>query len=239
MSDDFYKFPTTPHLATLPGVEIRGDKLFSHAERVEFLEHSLVIEEKMDGGNLGISFDSEGRLRLQNRGSYLPIPGPGQWKQINDWLQPRIEALFEHLTDQLLLFGEWCYALHSVYYDRLPDWFLGFDIYDRQADRFWSVARRDALFQSLGIAQVPRLATGRFCFAELSSLLTGSRYSDQPAEGLYLRYDDDRWLGQRAKLVRPGFVQAIDLHWARAPLRRNRLAGETSGERTGERTNDD
>ena len=39
--------------------------------------------------------------------------------------------LFEILSEKFILFGEWCYAQHSIFYDRLPDWFLGFDIYDK------------------------------------------------------------------------------------------------------------
>ena len=35
---------------------------------------------------------------------------------------------------------------------------------------------------------------------------------------------DGDWMEQRAKLVRAGFVQAIDNHLSRGPLRRNRLA---------------
>ncbi len=52
MKDDFFKFPSTPHLATLPGVDIRGDKVLSESERDAFLKHGLVVEEKVDGANL-------------------------------------------------------------------------------------------------------------------------------------------------------------------------------------------
>ncbi len=55
MKADFFKFPSTPHLATLPGVDIRGDKVLSGSERDEFLRHDLIVEEKADGANLGIS----------------------------------------------------------------------------------------------------------------------------------------------------------------------------------------
>ncbi len=223
MKDDFFKFPSTPHLATMPGVEIRGDKVLSESDRDEFLQHSLVVEEKVDGANLGISFDSEGNVRVQNRGAYLHLPGSGQWKKLGDWLAPQTDTLFEHLSDHFILFGEWCYARHSVFYDRLPDWFLGFDIYDKQFDRFLSSERRDALVREMRIAQVPVLARGRFAYPEIQKLLSISKLSDQPAEGLYLRFDQDNWLTQRAKLVRPAFIQAVEQHWSRSAIRPNRL----------------
>ena len=126
MRDNFFKFPSTPHLALLGDVDIRGDKVMSEPERDAFLGHKLVVEEKVDGANLGISFDSNGNIHAQNRGAYLTLPGLGQWKKLLEWLSPKEDMLFDHLIDRYILFGEWCYAQHSVFYNRLPDWFLGF-----------------------------------------------------------------------------------------------------------------
>lgn len=223
MKDNFFKFPSTPHLATLAGVDIRGDKVLSESECNEFLQYELVVEEKVDGANLGISFDSEGNVRAQNRGAYLHLPGSGQWKKLGDWLALRTDTLFWHLSNQFILFGEWCYAQHSVFYDRLPDWFLGFDIYDKQFGRFLSAERRDALLREMCIAEVPVLARGHFEYPEIQKLLSTSKLSDQLAEGLYLRFDQDDWLAQRAKLVRPAFIQAVEQHWSRSAIRPNRL----------------
>lgn len=46
----------------------------SDSECGEFLRHELVVEEKIDGANLGISFDNSGNFQAQNRGSYLQFP---------------------------------------------------------------------------------------------------------------------------------------------------------------------
>lgn len=223
MKDDFFKFPSTPHLATPTSIDIRGDKVLSDLERNEFLQHDLVVEEKVDGANLGISFDTEGNIRVQNRGAYLHLPGTGQWKKLGDWLVPRADTLFEHLSDQFILFGEWCYAQHSIFYDRLPDWFLGFDIYDKRVGRFLSSERRDTLLREMRVAQVPVLARGRFTYPEIQKLLSTSKFCDQPAEGIYLRIEQDGWLVKRAKLVRPTFIQAVKQHWSRSAVRSNHL----------------
>lgn len=223
MKDDFFKFPSTPHLATLAGVDIRDDKVMSESEREEFLQHELVVEEKIDGANLGISFDSDGNIRAQNRGAYLNLPGTGQWKKLGEWLTPRTDVLFENLSDSFILFGEWCYAQHSVFYDRLPDWFLGFDVYDKRFGRFLSSKRRDDLLTEMRVAQVPILARGHFAYPEVQKFLSTSKLSDQPAEGIYLRFDQDDWLAQRAKLVRPAFIQAVEQHWSRSAIRPNRV----------------
>ncbi|WP_339865084.1 RNA ligase family protein [Paremcibacter congregatus] len=226
MKDDFFKFPSTPHLTTLSGVEIRRDKVLSESERNEFLQHILVVEEKVDGANLGISFDSEGIIRAQNRGAYLHIPGTGQWKKLGEWLELRTDALFEHLSDRFILFGEWCYAQHSVFYERLPDWFLGFDIYDKQSNFFLSSGRRDDLLKKMHLAHVPVIARGQFTYPELKNIMSQSKLTDQPAEGIYLRFDQGDWLRQRAKLVRPAFIQAVEQHWTRSAIKRNQLSSE-------------
>lgn len=229
MKGDFFKFPSTPHLATLDGVDIRDDKVFSESECDEFLKHDLVVEEKVDGANLGISFDTDGNIRAQNRGAYLHLPGTGQWKKLKEWLGPRTDDLFESLMNRYILFGEWCYAQHSVFYDQLPDWLLGFDIYDKKVGLFLSSGRRDALLKKMRIAQVPTIARGRFTLQNLQKLLSQSKLADQPAEGLYLRFDQDDWLAQRAKLVRPAFIQSVEQHWSRSAIRPNRLSLEVRG----------
>ena len=223
MKEDFFKFPSTPHLATLPGVDIRGDKVLTESARNEFLRHELTVDEKVDGANLGISFDSEGNIRAQNRGAYLHLPGSGQWKKLGEWLALRTDVLFEHLSDRYILFGEWCYAQHSVFYDRLPDWFLAFDIFDRASRRFLSSAHRARLLEKMSLAKVPCLGRGRFSYPELKKLLSQSKLTDQPAEGIHLRFDQGDWLEQRAKLVRPAFIQAVVQHWSRSTIRPNRI----------------
>lgn len=223
MKDNFNKYPSTPHLALLDDVEIRGDKIMPEAERDKFLQNKIVVEEKIDGANLGISFDAEGNILAQNRGSYLQLPATGQWKKLSDWLDPRIDPFFENLADRFILFGEWCYAQHSVSYDRLPDWFLGYDIFDKKRLKFFSCPIRDTFFCRLGISRVPVLGHGYFSFSDLKKFLSKSKIGQEPAEGLYLRVDKGDWLVQRAKLVRPAFIQSIGQHWSRSGIKTNRL----------------
>jgi hypothetical protein len=228
---DFFKFPSTPHLWLLGNIKVRSDKVMSTFECNDFLQHEIVVEEKVDGANLGISFDAEGTIRVQNRGSYLHLPGTGQWKKLIEWLAPRTDVLFEQLSNRYILFGEWCYAQHSVVYDHLPDWFLGFDIYDKHTTRFFSSGRRNNFFRLIDICKVPKIDRGYFTLSELSNLLSESHLSDKPMEGLYLRFDQGDWLAIRAKLVRPTFIQSVGEHWSHAGIKPNRLRAEISNQR--------
>lgn len=232
MSAEFFRFPHTPHLAWLGPGTPRDDKVLAPAEVRELLADEVVVEEKVDGANLGFSVSEDGTLRAQNRGSYLAIDAlAGQWKPLKRWLAAHTEALVDALYPDLMLFGEWCYAMHSVHYTRLPDWFLGFDVYDREQGEFWSVERRNALLNQLDIAKVPELGRGHFDVESLKNLLGHSQLTDGPAEGLYVRREAEGRLLARAKLVRAEFVQAVDEHWSKRRLVENRLDEKLRGSR--------
>lgn len=220
----FHKFPTTPHILFASSRISRTDKLLNAENRECLLSHIVTVEEKIDGANLGISFDSSGDLLLQNRGQYLLPPLGGQWKPLPNWIAAHQEKLFDVLEDRYILFGEWCYARHSVFYSKLPDWFLGFDIYDTAAQRYLAVLPRDVLLKQAQIASVPKIKHGRFSLDEFESLLGPSAFGEDLCEGLYFRYDVGNWLKIRAKFVRPSFTQAIDRHWSNGQIQNNRIA---------------
>lgn len=228
MSDLAVKFPSTPHLLLLDGVQVRDDKVLTIEERDDFLNHTIIVEEKIDGANLGISFDSNCNLILQNRGSQLNLPEVGQWKKLEQWLQSRVDSLFEALSDRYILFGEWCYAKHSIFYDQLPDWFLAFDIYDKVVNEFLSVRNRNKILFSINVESVPFLNTGVFTISDLTGMLQCSHFSEELAEGIYVRIDEGDYLSARAKLVRASFIQAVDRHWSQFDIIPNRVNPEIS-----------
>ena len=221
---EFFRFPHTPHLLWLGKSLPRDDKVMTPDEAQRFLSGEVIVEEKIDGANVGISVDEDLTIRVQNRGQYLsPAHPAGQFRTLFAWLQPRHDRIVDSLFPNLMLFGEWCYAVHSVRYLGLPDWFLAFDVYDREKGAFWSVERRNELAAALDIATVPLLHRGTASVQELLGLMTRSRFTQGPADGIYLRREEQDWLAGRAKLVRQDFIQNIDQHWSRRALERNAL----------------
>ena len=222
---DFFRFPHTPHLAWLGEGSPRDDKVLSSHEAVALLAGEVVVEEKLDGANVGLSLDPDGGLRAQNRGQYLAEPHAGQFARLPAWLAQHEESLLSVLEPNLILFGEWCAARHSLDYAALPDWFLLFDVYDRATGRFWSTARRDELADKGGLMTVPTLFRGKATVASLKQLVNGSasRYREGVLEGLVIRRESAGWCEARAKLVRPDFTQAIDSHWRKRAIEWNRV----------------
>ena len=90
---------------------------------------SVVVEEKVDGANLGISINAQWRLRVQNRSTRSSTHK--QFSTLDAWLEAHSSALFQVMEpERHVLFREWLYAKHSIHYTRLPDYFLAFDLYD-------------------------------------------------------------------------------------------------------------
>ena len=160
-SSDFFRFPSIPHLAWLgQGRGAREDKVLSLAEARDLLSRGVVVEEKLDGANLGISLSGSGDIRVQNRGQYIELPCSGQFSRLTSWLMQHENFLRDILKPNLVIFGEWCAAKHSLSYDALPDWFLMFDVYDRDEGMFWDTRRRNAFAGMVGLFVVPRICYG-------------------------------------------------------------------------------
>jgi ATP-dependent RNA circularization protein (DNA/RNA ligase family) len=224
---EFFRFPTTPHLAWLSvDAPPRGDKVLSATDVEEVLSGEVIVEEKVDGANLGISLAPEGQLRIQNRGQYIESPFHGQFSRLQAWLEQHGPRLSDAIPQGIVVFGEWCAAKHSLSYDMLPDWLLVFDVYDRAERRFWSSGRRNRLAARLGLATVPQIFRGETDLAALQQLLDVrmSTLRAGPMEGVIVRSESTDWCTRRAKLVRGDFTQAIGEHWSRRSIEWNRIA---------------
>jgi len=230
------KYPRTPHLS---GSALqRGDD----PETLPFAEwkgRHLVVEEKLDGANCGVRFSPDGELRLQSRGHYLTGGGRERhFALLKTWAQVRAHDLWEVLGSRYVLYGEWLYAKHTVFYDRLPHYFHEFDILDLETDRFLSTPARRSLLDGLGVTAVPVLHEGVVgSQEELASFIRPSLYKSarwrevlleqadatgqRPdrvqlqtedsdlSEGLYVKWEDEQHVLGRAKVVRRGFVQTL------------------------------
>lgn len=233
------KYPRTPHLV---GSRLQpGDEDLSQIPFSEIKGRHLVVEEKCDGANSAISFSPEGELRLQSRGHYLT----GGYRErhynlMKQWANVHKDAFYEVLGSRYIMYGEWMYAKHTVFYDKLPHYFLEFDVFDRENGIFLDTHARRRLLSSLPVVSVPVLGEGEYRSREdLLALLTKSRYisNDHLAclthlslelgldperqcretdpeplmEGLYLKVEEDGQVVQRLKFVRHGFYQTVQL----------------------------
>ena len=237
-SDGLLKYPRTPHLE---GSRLQpGDSAHDQVKLSSLAGKHCVIEEKLDGANSGLSFSDDAILRQQSRGHFLA--GGSREKHFNllkQWSSAHEDALFDVLRDRYIMFGEWMYAKHSMFYDALPHLFLEFDIYDKQEGVFLSTPRRHALLDPLPVVSVPVLSSGPMP-ARVEDLLSWigpsvARTSnwptvlaeqaerraldvdrvatqtdpDESGEGLYIKVENEHQVLARFKFVRASFTQTL------------------------------
>jgi hypothetical protein len=231
-----HKYPRTHHLE---GSRLQpGDEDLSSVPLRALEGRHIVVEEKVDGGNAGISFD-DGRLYLQSRGHFLDGGSRERhFALFKTWANRWTSELFAALGHRYVLYGEWLYAKHTVFYDALPHYFLEFDVLDTATGAFLSTPARRALLDGLPIVSVPILWEGRADRStDLGALVTRSLFKSAHwgdrlvrvcreeglredrvvaetdrsdlAEGLYVKVEDDGRVLERYKFIRPSFLQAV------------------------------
>ena len=225
----FVKFPRTKHAINL-GSASRDDLIMTEGDLQMLIDGPIVVEEKIDGANLGISIDSSGKILVQNRSHYVNPSTHPQFKLLGVWIENHREELAEILewTNQIL-FGEWVYAKHSIQYTKLPDYFLVYDLYTISTNSFASRGVLDNLLQHTSLQQVPKIGEGKYSKDELVNLVSNtiSRFSDEIVEGIYIRKgsEDFKLTQARGKVVRVGFI-AGNQHWTKYKIQKNLLREE-------------
>ncbi len=232
---DFVKYPRTPHLFGSRGTD--DDKKMNERESLRFLDDaSLIVEEKVDGTNVGIHFAS-GEMFLQCRGHLITEGMHPQYDLFKQWAAVKRPVLEERLSERYIMYGEWMYARHSIHYRQLSHYFFEFDMFDKQTERFLDLNQRLELLSGTGVQTVPIVHRGNVKKKGLADLIGPSAFDsqfdnplsgqiDDLAEGLYLRTELGGIVTGRAKFVRPEFVERVKLstHWQQQTLVSNQLA---------------
>src|ERR1041384_5664859 len=106
------KYPRTPHLeGSRPQP---GDEDLDVVPVDTLSGKYVVIEEKLDGANVGLSVGPDGRLRLQSRGHFLTGgPRERQFDLLKTWAACHQDAIAAVLGERYVLYGEWLYARHT------------------------------------------------------------------------------------------------------------------------------
>lgn len=137
------------------------------------------------------------------------------------------------------MYGEWLYAKHTVFYDRLPHYFMEFDIFDKKEERFFSTRKRREFLSGAPFIQSVRVLTEGYCetLGEIEKWIAPSLFiSKDPErsflaqcqkskadsglavrqtdlsgimEGIYIKVEDGDYVTDRLKFVRGSFLNTI------------------------------
>lgn len=183
------------------------------------LSGEMIVEEKMDGSNTGIIRHNKG-FHLQKRNSLVGQSEHEQFSFFHNWANLQNYEKIMNLPVGTLLYGELLYAVHTIFYDRLPDYFLVFDV--KRNGEWLDYDERKAFCEQYQFRMVPLIARGNFTKDELQKLVpVKSAYGDE-AEGIVIkRYAKHGYF--RGKIVKPGFMKQLEEsdHWQSYNVRKN------------------
>ncbi len=236
-------YPKTPRYAQCVGTP----------EMKAWNKLKVVIEEKVDGANAAVHF-VDGRLTLQSRGHVLTGGARERiFERFKPWAYEREPELRRILGERYVAYGEWCYAKNRIFYDALPDYFIEFDVFDKEQGRFLTTPARQALLQGGPLTSVAILHQGAChkapaftSFTDVSRYKTGRwrdkykaamkgelgrHYADSETdasllmEGVYIKVEDEEQVRGRMKAPREEFekIRTDDSKWLRRPIFPNLL----------------
>lgn len=207
------KYPRTYHFPFSEGA-VNDDRI--QDEWQALLAQEIVVTEKLDGENTCI----------KSSGVYARSHGA---VNRNPWAKPIWEIwdrVGKSLQD-LHLFGENLYAIHSITYERLDSHFYLFAVRDNGLWLSWDEVEWYA--QLLDLPTVPLLERGTFTATQLQKIIAnqqaqGSCFGGK-SEGVVCRnaaaFPETEFAQQVLKYVRKNHVQTDEhwiRNWKRAPL---------------------
>lgn len=204
------KYPRTFHHPSSPGVQ--SDDKIAH-DLGAFAKAEVVVTEKMDGENTTLYREGFHARSLDS--GYHPS---------RDRVAALQGAVGYKIPDGWRICGENVFARHSVRYDALPGFFLGFSVWDEE-NRCLSWDSTLAWLQTLGIPPVGELFRGTYSEGLLAKL--SERLDLERSEGMVMRLSGEfpyqSFAQSVVKWVRPGHVQS-EQHWSKGPITPNGLA---------------
>lgn len=182
------------------------------------------VGEKVDGANTRIGFNEEGPI-LGNRNHILKkgyiekdTPAKLQFRPAWNWVHEHeddIKELSNRFGSELILYGEWMLAYHSLEYDRLSDFFLCYDLWSPDFNKFLSPSWVKELSKGLDIEFIN---FNKITFDNLNEIRIESErksdYRNGLSEGIVLKTDsvDGKWVDKTFKVVNRFYIRRDDFN---------------------------
>ena len=179
------------------------------------------VQEKVDGANMGVSWTSGPVLRNRNhilKKGYIDKDTPAklQFRSAWNWIHDHgddIRKVSKSLMTPITIYGEWMWAKHSLNYDRLTDWFLAYDIYLPEDDKFLSP---DLFEKEMSQTKIKYIKPQKITFNDISEVVTiserKSEYRNGVSEGVVIKISGERYITETFKVVNRFFDRRNDFN---------------------------
>ena len=219
-------YPRIPHLSS----EISRLGFDDYVEEAVFPLKGFV-QEKVDAANMGISWGETAILRnrnhILNKGySKIRTPAKEQFKSAWNWVHSHekdIKKVESEWGCKVTIYGEWMWAQHSLSYDKVPDWFMAYDIWSVEDKKFIAPLTVQKLLKNTSIYYIP---TKEMNFKDLTSVKDEaeqmSSYREGQREGIVIKTVKGDFVDNFYKVVNDFFDRRDDFN--DVPLIKNVLA---------------
>jgi hypothetical protein len=207
---DRVKYPRTRHLPNSPGASADDEHL---SDLSALAAGEVVLTEKMDGENTTIGPGYVHARSVDSRAH-----------ESRTWVRALAGRLRHEIPSGMRVCGENLYARHSIGYERLPAYFLVFNIWQDDLCLDWDSTQTWAGL--LGLQCVPVLYRGEFPGSDGLLRIWSAARERESSEGFVVRtagsFTRAQFGTHLAKWVRSSHVQT-DQHWMSAPVIPNQL----------------
>lgn len=223
---DSPKYNRTMHVPWSPGAS-NDDKIATSIDNL--IKTPIIITEKMDGSNTS----------LESEGCYARTHSGAPTHPSFDALKAFHATIKYKIPGGTQLFGEWCYARHSIDYGELPGYFLLFNVrYLNPIVPLWAPWEDVEMWaEEIGVPTVPVLlkssaGSDRELENITNKLMNNPSLCGGIREGVVIRiqqgFSENNFSSCVMKCVRANHVQTTE-HWKDQTIIRNKLKLPNAG----------
>lgn len=234
MKNNLPAYPSIPHLPWEKTSKGRGIAVTKKEAEIIFDSTARIeITEKIDGANCAIALIDEhpiirSRKNLLRKGNTKNSPASKQFSNIWNWFYKNKKSFQKlgKLAGPVGVYGEWMVAQHGLFYDKLPSWFIAYDLYSLSKQQFFDPEIAREYLTECGFELVPQLyftpIDGTITSYEQLESLTEKETpfaSEKKREGIVLKVSNGKWITSCFKMVREDFKQGS--LWSNNQIQKN------------------
>ena len=209
---NYVKYPRTPHLPFSPG-STNDDKVLKNLNH--FHGKKVVVTAKMDGECTTMYRDKIFARSIDSKDHVS-----------RHWVKNLHAVIKYNINDNYRICGENLYAVHSIKYKHLKDYFYVFSVWNNNSNICMDWEFTSRLVKKSGLTLVPVLYEGIFDEEVLISLSELKELDGDPLEGYVVRtsktFHYTEFYKNVAKFVRENHV-TTSKHWMYEKMVKNEL----------------
>ena len=188
------------------------------------------VQEKIDGANMGVSFNDGPVLRnrehiLRKGYSKIKTNAKKQFTPAWNWLHEHekdIRKIEKMWQSPISIYGDWMFFQHSLYYDKLPDTFMAYDIWSVEDNKYLAP---NIVANLLLETNICFMAPEKVTFNTIQEIIDfserDSEYRTGLREGIVIKIAENEFLKDTFKVVNKHFKLRQDFN--EAPAIKNKI----------------